>query len=67
MKRIYKFGNLTVLMSLIHMCRYGGIIPPRAQDLHRAKIVEVFEECMQEAQITPNMLDAIGVTTRPGL
>lgn len=50
----------------MNMYRYGGIIPPRAQDLHRAKIAEVFERCMQEAKMTPDMLDAIGVTTRPG-
>uniref|UniRef100_A0A0A1X1F6 N(6)-L-threonylcarbamoyladenine synthase n=1 Tax=Zeugodacus cucurbitae TaxID=28588 RepID=A0A0A1X1F6_ZEUCU len=59
-------GNVLNSQQKFHT-RYGGIIPPRAQDLHRAKIAEVFERCMQEAQLTPNMLDAIGVTTRPGL
>ncbi|XP_069966106.1 probable tRNA N6-adenosine threonylcarbamoyltransferase, mitochondrial [Bactrocera oleae] len=59
-------GNVLNSQQKFH-ARYGGIIPPRAQDLHRAKIAEVFERCMQEAKMTPDMLDAIGVTTRPGL
>ncbi|XP_036339026.1 probable tRNA N6-adenosine threonylcarbamoyltransferase, mitochondrial [Rhagoletis pomonella] len=59
-------GNVLNSQQKFHT-RYGGIIPPRAQDLHRAKIAEVFEQCMREAQMTPDQLDAIGVTTRPGL
>uniref|UniRef100_A0A1I8Q329 N(6)-L-threonylcarbamoyladenine synthase n=1 Tax=Stomoxys calcitrans TaxID=35570 RepID=A0A1I8Q329_STOCA len=47
--------------------RYGGIIPPRAQDLHRSKIAAVYERCLEEANIKPNEIDAIAVTTRPGL
>uniref|UniRef100_A0A1A9USV1 N(6)-L-threonylcarbamoyladenine synthase n=1 Tax=Glossina austeni TaxID=7395 RepID=A0A1A9USV1_GLOAU len=47
--------------------RYGGIIPPRAQDLHRAKIAHVFEKCLQEARICAQEIDAIAVTTKPGL
>uniref|UniRef100_A0A1I8NB88 N(6)-L-threonylcarbamoyladenine synthase n=1 Tax=Musca domestica TaxID=7370 RepID=A0A1I8NB88_MUSDO len=47
--------------------RYGGIIPPRAQDLHRSKIAEVYERCLVEANIKPEEIDAIAVTTRPGL
>ncbi|XP_037724249.1 probable tRNA N6-adenosine threonylcarbamoyltransferase, mitochondrial [Drosophila subpulchrella] len=47
--------------------RYGGIIPPRAQDLHRARIESAFERCLAEAQLEPEELAAIAVTTRPGL
>ncbi|XP_004518384.1 probable tRNA N6-adenosine threonylcarbamoyltransferase, mitochondrial [Ceratitis capitata] len=59
-------GNVLNSQQKFHT-RYGGIIPPRAQDLHRAKIAEVFENCIAQAQMTPEQLDAIGVTTRPGL
>ncbi|XP_016949094.1 probable tRNA N6-adenosine threonylcarbamoyltransferase, mitochondrial [Drosophila biarmipes] len=47
--------------------RYGGIIPPRAQDLHRARIESAFERCLAEARLEPEELAAIAVTTRPGL
>ncbi|KAH8304699.1 hypothetical protein KR044_000697, partial [Drosophila immigrans] len=47
--------------------RYGGIIPPRAQDLHRARIAGAFERCMAESQLQPEQLAAIAVTTHPGL
>ncbi|KAH8400111.1 hypothetical protein KR215_007513, partial [Drosophila sulfurigaster] len=47
--------------------RYGGIIPPRAQDLHRARIADAFQRCLAESQLQPEQLSAIAVTTRPGL
>ncbi|KAH8367863.1 hypothetical protein KR084_003625 [Drosophila pseudotakahashii] len=47
--------------------RYGGIIPPRAQDLHRARIESAYQRCLAEAQLQPEELAAIAVTTRPGL
>uniref|UniRef100_A0A1A9WDQ9 N(6)-L-threonylcarbamoyladenine synthase n=1 Tax=Glossina brevipalpis TaxID=37001 RepID=A0A1A9WDQ9_9MUSC len=47
--------------------RYGGIIPPRAQDLHRSKIANIFEKCLQEANVRAQDIDAIAITTRPGL
>ncbi|XP_016975745.2 probable tRNA N6-adenosine threonylcarbamoyltransferase, mitochondrial [Drosophila rhopaloa] len=47
--------------------RYGGIIPPRAQDLHRARIESTYQRCLAEAQLQPEELAAIAVTTRPGL
>ncbi|KAH8415393.1 hypothetical protein KR222_008797 [Zaprionus bogoriensis] len=47
--------------------RYGGIIPPRAQDLHRARIEQAYERCLAEAQLRPEQLTAIAVTTHPGL
>ncbi|EDV44658.1 uncharacterized protein Dana_GF20469 [Drosophila ananassae] len=47
--------------------RYGGIIPPRAQDLHRARIHSAYERCLEEANLQPEQLAAIAVTTRPGL
>lgn len=54
------------IISCILSFRYGGIIPPRAQDLHRSKIAEVYERCLHEANIKPDQIDAIAVTTCPG-
>lgn len=45
---------------------YGGIIPPRAQDLHRLKIANTFERCLEESGLACEEIDAIAVTTRPG-
>ncbi|XP_001354571.3 probable tRNA N6-adenosine threonylcarbamoyltransferase, mitochondrial [Drosophila pseudoobscura] len=47
--------------------RYGGIIPPRAQDLHRARIEDAYNHCLVEADLRPEQLTAIAVTNRPGL
>lgn len=47
-------------------CSYGGIIPPRARDLHRQNIEESFAKCLKEADIDPQQIDAIAVTNRPG-
>ncbi|XP_061389284.1 probable tRNA N6-adenosine threonylcarbamoyltransferase, mitochondrial [Musca vetustissima] len=64
--------NNTVLANVMNSqqsfhIRYGGIIPPRAQDLHRSKIADVYERCLEEAKVKPEEIDAIAVTTRPGL
>lgn len=48
-------------------CRYGGIIPPIAQDLHRQNIEEVVRKSVSDAGIQFSDLDAIAVTNRPGL
>ncbi|KAM8719740.1 hypothetical protein ACLKA7_005893 [Drosophila subpalustris] len=59
-------GNVLESQQKFHM-RYGGIIPPRAQDLHRARIDDAFERCLAASQLQPEQLEAIAVTTRPGL
>ncbi|KAJ6633197.1 putative tRNA N6-adenosine threonylcarbamoyltransferase, mitochondrial [Pseudolycoriella hygida] len=47
--------------------RYGGIIPPIAGELHRQNIENVVSEAFRKANLTPNDIDAIAVTNRPGL
>lgn len=47
--------------------RYGGIIPPIAQDLHRKNIERVVADCLATSNLTVSDLDAIAVTNRPGL
>lgn len=59
-------GNVLESQQKFHT-RYGGIIPPRAQDLHRERIDHAFKRCLSESQLQPEQLEAIAVTTRPGL
>lgn len=47
--------------------REGGINPPVAQDLHKANIDKVYEECLQSANLELKDVDAIAVTVEPGL
>lgn len=47
--------------------RYGGIIPPIAGQFHRENIDRVVNEAFNKANLTPNDVDAIAVTNRPGL
>uniref|UniRef100_A0A182XEV3 N(6)-L-threonylcarbamoyladenine synthase n=1 Tax=Anopheles quadriannulatus TaxID=34691 RepID=A0A182XEV3_ANOQN len=65
-------GNGTVLGEYIHSqqsshLRFGGIIPPVAQDIHRANIESVVQNAFKLANMTPNDIDAVAVTNRPGL
>lgn len=59
-------GNVTNSQQGIHL-RYGGIIPPRAQDLHRLNIEQTYEKCIESSGLDPSSIDAIAVTTKPGL
>ncbi|XP_053663862.1 probable tRNA N6-adenosine threonylcarbamoyltransferase, mitochondrial [Anopheles marshallii] len=65
-------GNGKVLGEYIHSqqsshLRFGGIIPPVAQDIHRANIENVVNKTFQLANISPKDIDAVAVTNRPGL
>ncbi|EAT44058.1 AAEL004571-PA [Aedes aegypti] len=65
-------GNGTVLGDCIHSqqnshLKFGGIIPPVAQDFHRLNIDNVVQETFRRSDIDCSQLDAIAVTNRPGL
>lgn len=47
--------------------KFGGVVPEVASRNHILKLESLFEQCMDEAKITPQDLDAIGVTNAPGL
>ncbi len=47
--------------------RFGGVVPEVASRNHILNIESLFEQCMAKANITPQDLDAIGVTNAPGL
>uniref|UniRef100_A0A182WK23 N(6)-L-threonylcarbamoyladenine synthase n=1 Tax=Anopheles minimus TaxID=112268 RepID=A0A182WK23_9DIPT len=65
-------GEGKVLAEYIHSqqsshLRFGGIIPPVAQDIHRANIENVVNKTFQLANVSPSEIDAVAVTNRPGL
>ncbi|XP_065080889.1 probable tRNA N6-adenosine threonylcarbamoyltransferase, mitochondrial [Ochlerotatus camptorhynchus] len=47
--------------------KFGGIIPPVAQDFHRMHIDNVVQQTFQDANMDCSQIDAIAVTNRPGL
>ncbi|XP_047020010.1 probable tRNA N6-adenosine threonylcarbamoyltransferase, mitochondrial [Helicoverpa zea] len=47
--------------------RYGGVNPLVAHELHRMNIDKAVTDSLQKANITIEDVDAIAVTTRPGL
>ena len=46
---------------------YGGVVPEIASRKHIEKINQVIEEALNEAEVTLDDIDAIGVTYGPGL
>lgn len=57
-----------VISSQIELHKlYGGVVPEIASRKHIEKINQVIEEALEQAQITLDDLDAIGVTYGPGL
>lgn len=67
-KSVYRFW-MSNENTEIHVGRYGGIIPPIAQDLHRQNIERVVRTAFEQssAGLTVTDVDAIAVTNRPGL
>jgi len=47
--------------------RFGGVVPEVASRNHILKLESLFKQCMEKAEITPEDIDAIGVTNAPGL
>ena len=47
--------------------KYGGVMPEIASRLHAENIAVVLEECLQEAKISLEEVDAFAVTRGPGL
>ena len=47
--------------------KFGGVIPEVASRKHIQKITVVFEQCLKEANMKPNDIDLVAVTTHPGL
>lgn len=59
-------GESLFSQNIIHL-RYGGVNPLVARDLHRDHIDKAAEEALSNARISVKDIDAIAVTTKPGL
>lgn len=59
-------GESLYNQNLLHL-RYGGVNPIVAHDLHRDNIEAVTTEALNKASLSMKDVDAIAVTTRPGL
>ena len=46
---------------------YGGVVPEIASRKHLERINQVVKEALQQAELSPEELDAVGVTYGPGL
>ncbi|XP_055598219.1 probable tRNA N6-adenosine threonylcarbamoyltransferase, mitochondrial [Uranotaenia lowii] len=65
-------SNGIVLAESLHSqqnshLRFGGIIPPLAQDFHRYNVEKTVQGTMTKAKLGFSDIDAIAVTNRPGL
>ena len=47
--------------------RYGGIVPEVASRQHLLSMIPIYQEAIRQAGVKPDTLDAISVTTGPGL
>ena len=47
--------------------KYGGVIPEVASRKHIQKITVVFDDCLKAANMTPEDIDLVAVTSHPGL
>lgn len=57
-----------VISSQIELHKlYGGVVPEIASRKHIEKINQVIEEALEQAEVTLDDLDAVGVTYGPGL
>ncbi|XP_033211177.1 probable tRNA N6-adenosine threonylcarbamoyltransferase, mitochondrial isoform X3 [Belonocnema kinseyi] len=59
-------GNALYSQHLLHL-KYGGIIPPIAQDLHIKNITELCECALKSANMKLHNVDAVAATVKPGL
>lgn len=64
--------NGTVIGEFVHSqqnnhLKFGGIIPPVAQEFHRDHIETVVQRTLDQAGMSCSALDGIAVTNRPGL
>jgi N6-L-threonylcarbamoyladenine synthase len=59
-------SNVVASQIKIHQ-KYGGVVPELASREHLRQIVPIVREAIEQANVTLNELDAIAVTSGPGL
>src|SRR3989344_2327163 len=64
--RVQILSNI-ISSSVLIQQKYGGVVPEQAAREQLKFIIPVLSEALSQASITPDKLDAIAVTTGPGL
>ena len=62
----YILSSVVSSQDAIHK-KYGGIVPELASRRHLETVIPVVEEALNQARVTLDEIDAIGVTHGPGL
>ncbi len=62
----YVVGLLSANQDLLHL-PYGGVVPEIASRNHTLSLLPLIDHLLKSNQITPNDIDVISVTNRPGL
>jgi N6-L-threonylcarbamoyladenine synthase len=62
----YILSSVVSSQDAIHK-KYGGIVPELASRRHIETVIPVVEEALNQARVTLDEIDAIGVTQGPGL
>lgn len=58
-------NNIVASQNVHH--KYGGVVPELASRAHQRQIIDVVDEAMGTAKVTPRDLDAVAFTRGPGL
>ncbi len=59
-------ANVVASQADLH-ARYGGVVPEVASRRHLELVNPVLQEALREASVTPDDVEAVAVTTHPGL
>src|SRR4051812_3875879 len=59
-------SNITV-SQILEQQKYGGVMPSLAAKLHVKNIQKVLSRALSEAEISPEKIDYIAYTEKPGL
>ena len=59
-------SNITV-SQILEQQKYGGVMPSLAAKLHIKNIQQVLSQALFEAKISPEKIDYIAYTEKPGL
>jgi len=59
-------SNITV-SQILEQQKYGGVMPSLAAKLHIKNIQQVLSQALLEAKISPEKIDYIAYTEKPGL
>src|SRR5438874_790712 len=59
-------GNITI-SQILEQQKYGGVMPSLAAKLHLKNIQPVLSQALAKAKITPDKIDYLAYTEKPGL